>query len=132
MLKFIAPEKKQKVVKPSNQEKKSNSGNEPSHANISREESVVGDKGEKIVSEPKSTSVCCNLTSESNARSLAEMKKSFQPKTRLQRSVMWKYVGILKPPVLIGNKFCELGCKIHFAEGQAVGAVSKNCSPGNF
>ena len=76
--------------------------------------------------------VCSNLTVESNQRSIDLMKISFQPKTRLQRSVMWNHIGVLKPKVLIGKKFCDLGCKIHYAAGKAVGATSSNGSPGNF
>ena len=51
--------------------------------------------------ESKSESSCINITTEANTRSLSEMKKSFQPKTKLQRSLMWQYIGILKPRVLI-------------------------------
>ena len=45
---------------------------------------------------------------------------------------MWKYIGVLKPRVLIGKMLCDLGCKIHYASGENVGAVSSNGSPGNF
>ena len=61
----------------------------------------------------KNDIVCSNLRDGSNMRSLKAMSISSQPKTCLQRPVMWKYIGVLKPRALIGKKFCDLGCKIH-------------------
>ena len=72
------------------------------------------------------------ITKLTNERALKEMKLAFQPKTRLQRSQMWNYLGALNPRVMIGVKLCDLGCKLCYLKGIAVGAQSTSGSPGSF
>ena len=52
------------------------------------------------------------ITSLANERALKEMKVAFKPKTKLQRSAMWKYLGTLQSKVVIGTKLCDFGCRI--------------------
>ena len=67
-----------------------------------------------------------------NALSLSAMEQSFQTKTKYQSSDMKECTQTLELKVVIGTKKCNLGCRICFSVGLAVGRMAANGRPLNF